>query len=200
MVTPFEVGEAYTAVTTAAKYVKSLFEITKDVKVNEVAIQLQQAILDLQTTYRRYLANVPGPHGPTAPGPTTLLDRDVVLQIARNCADLLISYGTRGPDESICRESQFRAIATALSLCKLLGVEVIVHRVYHEIRQSLQDRNQEIENRQDNYDMTSFGDSQLLIRYSLSFLSDMPSDRGRAFARLRAISNIFFAAGLIVSD
>jgi hypothetical protein len=46
--TPVEIGEAYAVVRTATKYVKSLLELNKDVKVNQVAIELQQAILDLQ--------------------------------------------------------------------------------------------------------------------------------------------------------
>lgn len=48
--TPVEIGEAYAGIKTAAEYVKSLMKLNNDVKVNQVAIKLQQAILDLQFT------------------------------------------------------------------------------------------------------------------------------------------------------
>src|SRR5690349_14095657 len=47
--TPIEFAQAYATVRTAAEYVKSLVELSKDVKVNQVAIDLQSTILDLQS-------------------------------------------------------------------------------------------------------------------------------------------------------
>jgi hypothetical protein len=156
---------------------------------------LLATILDLQTTYQRYLESSSTSQGPTRLSTSALLTRDIVLRVVRTCAGQLIPYATHGPDGSLGRDLQSRVVAMALSLFKHLDARNLSSEVDHDIRSNLWKRDSEVETN----DAASAGDGQLLIRYSLSFLSDIPSDRGGSFAYVRAISSLFFVPGLIVS-
>ncbi|KAI9764903.1 MAG: hypothetical protein M1840_007928 [Geoglossum simile] len=150
-------------------------------------------ILDLQTTYQRYLESSSTSYGPAPLSESALLTPDIVLWVVSTCAGPLILYATHGPDDSLGRDLQSRVIAMALSLFKHLGARDLSREKVAEVRSDLLERDSEAETDH----AASPGDGQLLIRYSLSFLLKIPNDEGVSFEYVRAISSLFFVAGLI---
>ena len=91
-----------------------------------------------------------------------------------------------------------------MSLLRLFGANELVHAEFKNLRAHYVARMNEIFSfrdraRREGNDIHTFGDGELLLQYSLDFLSDLPTDISRNATLFKGIVNAFFATGFVVS-